>query len=80
MDIHETRGDTRRAFPTHAQSTAEAALLLDLPDMTDEQLAVLYGRYLDGPGLPSWHLVFNEIQARGLTLDDIESLLVSQSH
>ena len=54
----------------------ERAILLScLPSCSNAELALLYDQYLDNVGSGYWPDVMDEIQSRGLTLDDIESFL-----
>lgn len=50
-------------------------LLSCLPQCSNAELALLYDLYLDNVGSGYWPDVMDEIQSRGLTLDDIESFL-----
>lgn len=53
----------------------QSLLLQELPHASNAHLALLYQQYMDNTGSGYWHDVMDEIQSRGLTLDDIESFL-----
>lgn len=65
----------RHKSDSSTETKDRAYLLAHLPHASDAHLALLYREYMDNVGSGYWPDVMNEIQSRGLTLDDVEELL-----